>query len=71
MLVMLVKLCMQLNHTRHSNTIFTIATGTRGFEKNQEQDSMCSHIEIFPCCRLFLLGQAIRNSFSPTLLCLC
>lgn len=49
MFVMLVNLSVQLNYTSHSNTIFTIATGTRGFEKNQEQDTMCPHIGTLPC----------------------
>lgn len=70
-LVMLVKLSMQLNHTSHLNAIFTIATGTCGFEKKQEQDIMCSYTGALPRCLLFLLAQTIRNSFSVTLLCLC
>lgn len=55
-LVMLVMMCMQLNRTSQLNTMFTIATGTRGFEKKQEQDTMYSHIGALPCCLLFLLA---------------
>lgn len=67
---MLVKLCMQLNHTSHSNTIFAIATETCGFEENQEQDIMCSNTGALPCCLLFLLVQAIKTSTGLSLLCL-
>lgn len=71
MLVMFVKICTQLNHTSHLNTIFTKATGTCGFEKKQEQDTMCCLVGALACWLPFLLAQAFRNSFSLTLLCLC
>lgn len=70
MLVMLVKLCVQLNHTSHSNTIFTIATGTCEYEKNHEQDTMCSHIgpffAVFFSC---WLRQLETSSVWPCLVC--